>query len=96
MGFEVALALMLVVGAGLLATSLARLYRAGLGFDPKGVVNLDFDMGKQGLDGDPLLRWYQAYGDAVKHLPGVKSVSFASENSALERKCMGRRFIRRH
>ena len=33
---EVALALMLVVGAGLLATSLVRLYRSGVGFDPKG------------------------------------------------------------
>ena len=41
MGMEVALALMLVVGAGLLAASLTRLYRTGLGFDPKGVVNLD-------------------------------------------------------
>jgi predicted permease len=79
MGLEVALALILVVGAGLLATSLARLYRTGLGFDPKNVVNLRLDMGKQSLDGAALIRWYQAYGDALGHLPGVTSVSFSSD-----------------
>lgn len=78
MGLEVALALVLVVGAGLLATSLAGLYRAGLGFDPKGVANLSLNMGKQGLDGEPLVRWYQAFGDSLRHVPGVKTVSFAS------------------
>ena len=77
MGLEVALALMLVVGAGLLGTSLSRLYRTGLGFDPKGVVNLNLEMGKQNLDGAALVRWYRDFGDALSHLPGVKSVSFA-------------------
>ena len=36
MAGEVALALMLVVGAGLLASSLVRLYLSGAGFDPQG------------------------------------------------------------
>jgi len=78
MGVEVALALILVVGAGLLATSLTRLYRTGLGFEPKGIVNIDLDMYKQSLDGDALVRWYQQFGDALEHQPGVESVSFAS------------------
>ena len=78
MGLEVALALMLVVGAGLLASSLTRLYRTGLGFDPKGVVNLSLDMNKQSLDGDPLTRWYQNFGETLSHQPGVGGVSFAS------------------
>jgi len=78
MGSEVALALMLVVGAGLLATSLTRLYRTGLGFDPKGVVNLDLDMGKQPLHGAALTHWYQAFGEALSHQPGVETVSFDS------------------
>ncbi len=77
MAFEVALALILVFGAALLATSLTRLYRTGLGFDPKGIVNIEFDMGKQPLDGDALVRWYQNYGDALRHKPGVENVSFA-------------------
>jgi putative ABC transport system permease protein len=78
MGLEVALALILVVGAGLLATSVTRLYRTGLGFDPKGVVNLDLNMDKQALDGDALVRWYEEFGDSIRHQQGVKSVSFES------------------
>jgi predicted permease len=78
MALEVALALILVVGAGLLATSLARLYRTGPGFDPKGIVNLDLEMDKQPLQGDALLRWYKRFADALAHQPGVKSVSFDS------------------
>ncbi len=78
MGIEVALALILVVGAGLLATSLVGLYRAGLGFEPKGIVNLSLDMGKQGLDGEPLQRWYRDFGDSLRHAPRVQSVAFAS------------------
>jgi predicted permease len=78
LGLEVALALMLVVGAGLLGTSLSRLYHTGLGFEPKGVINLDLDMKHQPLDGEALVRWYQAFGDALGHQPRVKSVSFAS------------------
>jgi len=78
MGSEVTLALMLVFGAGLLATSLVRLYRTGLGFEPKGVQNLDLDMDKQSLHGTALVRWYQSFADALSHQPGVESVSYDS------------------
>ena len=78
MGLEVALALVLVVGAGLLASSLTRLYRTGLGFDPHGVINLDIDMSKQQLDGEPLTRWYHSFADEISHRPGVNAVSYAS------------------
>ena len=73
---EVALALVLVVGAGLLATSLLRLYRSGVGFDPRGVVNIAFSMDKQQLEGDALMRLYQELGEGLSQQPGVKSVSF--------------------
>ena len=73
---EVALALVLVVGAGLLATSLVRLYKSGLGFDPNGVVNIAFSMDKQQLEGDALMRQYQELGEGLRRQPGVKSVSF--------------------
>jgi predicted permease len=78
MGLEVALALILVVGAGLLASSLTRLYTTGLGFDPKNIVHVNFDMDKQSLDGQALVRWYQQFGEALQHQPGVQNVSFAS------------------
>lgn len=73
---EVGLALVLVFGAGLLATSLVRLYESGLGFDPKGMVNIAFSMDKQQLEGDALMRLYQSMGEGMSHQPGVKSVSF--------------------
>jgi predicted permease len=78
MGMEVALALMLVIGAGLLATSLTRLYTTGLGFEPKGIVNLSLDMDKQSLDGEALSRWYQQFGETLKAQPSVEDVSFDS------------------
>jgi predicted permease len=74
---EVALALLLVIGAGLLATSLVRLYKSGTGFDPDGVVNIAFNMDKQPLKDDALNRLYQQLGARLSHQPGVKSVSFA-------------------
>jgi predicted permease len=74
---EVGLALTLVVGAGLLSTSLIRLYRSGVGFDPKGLVNIALKTDKQSLDGDALVLLYEQFGDALSHQPGVKSVSFA-------------------
>jgi predicted permease len=76
MSFEVALALVLVVAAGLLATSLVRLYKSGVGFDPHGLVNIAFRMDKQPLEGDALMRVYQELGDGLSHQPGVKNVSF--------------------
>ena len=74
---EVGLALMLIVGAGLLATSLFRLFASGAGFNPKGVVNIALSVDKQSLDGDALMRFYQDYGEALSHQPGVASVSYA-------------------
>ena len=76
MATEVAVALTLVIGAGLLATSLVRLFKSGAGFDPKGLVNVAFKMDKQQLEGDALMRLYQQLGDGLSHQPGVKSVSF--------------------
>jgi predicted permease len=75
MAFEVALALVLVVGAGLLATSLLKLFRSGAGFDAKGLINLRFTMDKQPLEGDPLMRLYQQLDEGLSHQPGVKSAS---------------------
>jgi predicted permease len=76
MATEIAVALTLVIGAGLLATSLVRLFKSGAGFDPKGLVNIAFQMDKQQLESDALMRLYQQLGDGLSHQPGVKSVSF--------------------
>lgn len=76
MGMEVALALVLVIGAGLLAESLIRLYRTGLGFDPRGLVNISLEMNKQPRDGDALVQWYRQFGEDLRGRPGVENVSY--------------------
>jgi predicted permease len=73
---EVALALVLVVGAGLLAISMVRLFQSGVGFDPKGLVNIAFRMDKQGLEGDALMKQYQQLAEGLSRQPGVRKVSF--------------------
>ncbi len=78
MACEVGLALVLVVGAGLLASSLVRLYQSGTGFDPRGVENIAFNMDQQSLNGDALMEFYREMGDRLSRLPGVKNVSFAA------------------
>jgi putative ABC transport system permease protein len=71
-----ALEVALVAGAGLLATSLTKLYKSGAGFDPKGIVNIAFSMDKQQLEGDALMQIYHQIGDELSRQPGVKGVSF--------------------
>ena len=73
---EVALALVVVIGAGLLATSLVRLYRSGIGFNPNGLASIAFNMDKQQLEGDALMRQYQQLSEGISRQPGVRSVSF--------------------
>ena len=76
MASQVALALVLVTGAGLLASSLVKLYRSGLGFDPRGLVNVTFSMDKQQLEGEQLMQLYRQLGDGLRAQPGVKDASF--------------------
>jgi predicted permease len=78
MASEVAVALTLVVGAGLLATSLLRLFKSGVGFDPKSLVNINFKMDKQALTGDALMQLYRELNEELAHQPGVSAVSFES------------------
>jgi predicted permease len=76
MASQVALALVLVTGAGLLASSLVKLYHTGLGFDPDGLVNITFSMDKQQMDGEQLMQVYRQLGDGLRAQPGVKDASF--------------------
>ena len=78
MACEVGLALMLVVGAGLLASSLVHLYKSGTGFDPEGLENVEISMDQQPLKGDALMQFYRGLGETLRHQRGVKGVSFAS------------------
>jgi predicted permease len=77
MAGEVALALMLVVGAGLLASSLVRLHRSGVGFDQRGIQNIAFNMDQQRVTGNAMVQFYREIGEGLRGQPGVKDLSFA-------------------
>ncbi|GGH02162.1 ABC transporter permease [Silvibacterium dinghuense] len=76
MASEVGLALTLLIGAGLLAASLTRLYHSGIGYDPKGLELLSFSMETEKLHGDALAERYREIGEGLVRQPGVRSVSF--------------------
>lgn len=76
MSTQVALALILVTGAGLLATSLQRLHGIDIGFQPAELVNVRLEVDKQSLDGDALVAWYRQYLDGLARLPGVKALAY--------------------
>ncbi|HVH86710.1 MAG TPA: ABC transporter permease [Terriglobales bacterium] len=83
---EIALSLMLLIGAGLLFRSMHHLLNADLGFDPRGVatvyINLPAkeytDARKENLGQNEAYRrainFYDALVPAVRALPGVKAV----------------------
>jgi putative ABC transport system permease protein len=76
---EVALSLMLLVGAGLLIHSFWRLLQTDAGFDPKGVLALDIPLSRATYTKDEQrsAAFEQLIG-RMKTLPGVRDVSLVS------------------
>jgi putative ABC transport system permease protein len=82
--FEVALALVLLVGGGLLLQSLLRLQRAGLGFDTENVLTFGLAVSDEALGGGPNVgqqqrgAFYRQVEERLKSLPGVVDASLTS------------------
>lgn len=77
---EVALALVLLVSAGLLLRSLERLFAVAPGFDPSHVISMQVEAAGHQYDNDS--RRYQFFAqalDAVQHVPGVTAAAFTSQ-----------------
>jgi putative ABC transport system permease protein len=71
---EVAISLMLLVGAGLLVRSFVRLQRVSPGFDPDGVISMRVGASaRQFANRDASLEFYRAAGEALASVPGVVS-----------------------
>jgi putative ABC transport system permease protein len=76
---EVAIALVLLVGAGLLARSFAAIARTDLGFNPRNVLVLQIDLPRQKYTEDQrVVQFYQQLSDRLTALPGVRSVGVGS------------------
>ena len=77
---EVALAVVLLVSAGLLSRSLARLFAISPGFDPSRLLVMEVQAtGPRFGDDAATRRFYTAALEAVRGVPGVDAAAFTSE-----------------
>jgi predicted permease len=76
---EVALALMLLVGAGLMMKSLYRLLQVDPGFRPDGVLTMTLSLRPDQYSKDPaVLNFWEQLLQRVRQLPGVESAAVAT------------------
>lgn len=84
---EVALAVTLVIGAGLLVRSYSRLSSVDLGFTPDRLVTVTLSVtgrvGDAGAEYLPVARFYQELMDRIRAVPGVAAVA-ATSHAPLE------------
>ncbi|HET9531753.1 MAG TPA: ABC transporter permease, partial [Blastocatellia bacterium] len=72
---EVALALVLMIGAGLMIKSFQQMQTAPLGFDPEGLVTMRFNVPNEKYRGADRQRFGQQVLDRVETLPGIESAA---------------------
>ena len=76
---EVALALMLLAGAGLLVRSLDRLLAVDPGFNPTGLVTLELEASGSRYDSAAVYQFYHEVLERVHGLPGVTAAAAVSQ-----------------
>jgi predicted permease len=72
---EVSLSLMLLIGAGLLLTSFARLQRVEAGFNPDGIFSAQLVLPPQRYDREKLVAFYESLYQRLSALPGITSAA---------------------
>jgi putative ABC transport system permease protein len=70
---QVALSLVLLIGGGLMLRALQRAQALDLGFEPKGAVEVSFDLRLQGYDGARGREFQKRLLERVRALPGVRA-----------------------
>jgi predicted permease len=76
---EVALAVVLIVGAGLMTRSFIQLLRVDLGFRPERLLAVNFTINTTKHPGALYRQYYRDVIDRVRDLPGVKSAGAAKD-----------------
>src|SRR5262245_30247601 len=76
---EVALALTLLVGAGLLLRSLQRLFAISPGFDSSGALTMQVQASGRRFNKDATDRFFAQALEAVRQTPGVTAAAFTSQ-----------------
>jgi putative ABC transport system permease protein len=77
---EVALALLLLVSAGLMANSFVRLMNVNPGFDVSATVAMPVELPSTRYDGDRVARFYEELLERVRAVPGVTAAAATSTN----------------
>lgn len=77
---ELALAVLLLVGAGLLIRSFGRLLSVSPGFQPQHLMTMELTLPEKAYpDGAPVASFYAQLLDRVREIPGVQSAGAVSE-----------------
>ena len=74
---QVAISLLLLIGAGLFVRTLTNLENENLGFDRRNVVLFGIDPTKSGYKGEQLVAFYQELQRRIRAIPGVRSASLS-------------------
>jgi len=82
---EMALAVVLLVAAGLMIRSLTKIWRVDPGFDPNNVAFFSFGTAQSlGATPDAIRQSYRQIHDAIAAVPGVESVSLSGASIPME------------
>ncbi len=76
---QIAISMMVLVGAGLCVRSLRNLHAIDTGFDPAKVLVMSVDLGLSGYNRERGLQFYSELLERVRRLPGVEAVSLATQ-----------------
>ena len=76
--FQVALSVMLLIGAGLLTQSLRNVVNQNFGFEPQGRLIVRVSPALAGYKPDQLYGLYQQIEQQLAQIPGVRSVSYSA------------------
>ena len=76
---QVAISVIVLVGAGLCVRSLRNLYAIDTGFDPTKVLVMSVDVGLSGYSRERGLQFYAELLERVQRVPGVEAVSLATQ-----------------
>ena len=76
---EVALALVLLVGGGLLVNTIIRLNSAETGFRPEDVVSMRLTLPWEQYDGPAIGAFFQELQERVGAIPGVQAVATGAQ-----------------
>jgi predicted permease len=74
---QVAISLLLLIGAGLFVRTLTNLENENLGFDRRNLVLFGINPTQSGYTGEKLLAFYQELQRRIEAIPGVKSASLS-------------------